>query len=455
MVLQLSALMSLGAEVAEFMKEKGRTLLIKGPPGTGKTTLALTLMEHIEGKSKIYVSTRLPEETLKSLLPWSNQLFIGENRFEDATLITPELLVSQIFGAASNGASIIVLDSWDTFAKRMEPTLRMRTEGSIVNAARSFGARVVFVSEEPTQTTLDYVVDGVIELRTVTLDGRRLREMELVKLRGTRIAIPYRVYTLSGAKFTAFGGFVQPEFKHIDATPSAKVDGGRIIFGSRALDSFFGFGSLRRGDTVGVEYTSEVPPIAFMTSYIPIITSFLRSGRGVLIFPLPTTSPQSLIQMVGAHLDSHTMDEYFRLVCFGEPESRDTSLLNISSLDLQGTFRLIDKELEALRAKSSNGLIMTLWATGSLEALYASRLVEVSELLSRLVSRLSIGGDLPLIAFAEDSPLHPTMISLCRRHIKLAAIHGTLLAYGVKPHTGAYAFQPTDNPFEPRLTEIV
>jgi len=445
----------MGSEIAQFMEEKGRTLLVKGLPGTGKTTLALTIMEHVEGKPKVYVSTRLPEEMVKSLLPWSERLFLGENRFEDATLITPELLVSQIFEAARNGASIIVLDSWDTFAKRMDSPLRMRTEGSIVTAARSFGTRVVFVSEEPTQTTLDYTVDGVVELRTITLDGRRLREMELVKLRGTRIASPYRLYTLSGAKFTAFSEFTQPEYRRMDTAPSATIDDGRVIFGSRALDSFFGFGSLRRGDTVGVEYASNVPRTAFMASYLPLITSFLRSKRGVFMLPLPTFKPQELLQVLHTHLDAQTVEECFRVVCFGEPATRDASLLNISSLELQGAFSLIEKELETLKAKSCDGVVMTLWSTSPLRALYASKLVEVTELLSRVITRLSIEGDLPLIAFAENSPLRPTMISLCRRHIKLAFIHGTLLAYGVVPYTGVYAFEPSDKPFEPKLTEIV
>jgi len=47
------------------------------------------------------------------------------------------------------------------------------------------------------------------------------------------------------------------------------------------------------------------------------------------------------------------------------------------------------------------------------------------------------------------------MISLCRRHIKLTTIHGTLIAYGIMPHTDVYAFEPTENHFEPKPTEIV
>jgi len=64
----------------------------------------------------------------------------------------------------SNRAPIIVLDIWDSFAKELEEKDRIKAEKTLVAIADNSHTRVVFVSEEPTRTTTDYLVDGVIEL---------------------------------------------------------------------------------------------------------------------------------------------------------------------------------------------------------------------------------------------------------------------------------------------------
>ncbi|WP_461458399.1 gas vesicle protein GvpD P-loop domain-containing protein, partial [Methanothrix sp.] len=50
---------SIPKEVKEFFHiDKGQTLLIKGMPGTGKTTLALEIMSSLcEERNGIYIST--------------------------------------------------------------------------------------------------------------------------------------------------------------------------------------------------------------------------------------------------------------------------------------------------------------------------------------------------------------------------------------------------------------
>lgn len=59
----------------EFLKKKGHTLLIKGLPGTGKTALALNLMEALEGRGG-YISTRVDPEKLYIQYPWVKDALI-------------------------------------------------------------------------------------------------------------------------------------------------------------------------------------------------------------------------------------------------------------------------------------------------------------------------------------------------------------------------------------------
>ena len=58
----------------------------------------------------------------------------------------------------------IVFDSWDALAKELDPKERLRAEKTLIALANNSGAQLVFVSEEPGATTIDYLVDGILEM---------------------------------------------------------------------------------------------------------------------------------------------------------------------------------------------------------------------------------------------------------------------------------------------------
>ena len=59
-------------EIKSFFNQKsGRSLLIKGSPGTGKTTFALQLLEELTDPDKsFYLTTRVSDDALYSQFPW-------------------------------------------------------------------------------------------------------------------------------------------------------------------------------------------------------------------------------------------------------------------------------------------------------------------------------------------------------------------------------------------------
>ena len=64
--------MHIPTEIRDFFQiEKGQTLLIKGLPGTGKTTLALEVMNTLcEKNNGLYISTRVDPTRLYATNPW-------------------------------------------------------------------------------------------------------------------------------------------------------------------------------------------------------------------------------------------------------------------------------------------------------------------------------------------------------------------------------------------------
>ena len=64
-------------ELKEFVKNETYSLLIKGSTGTGKTTLALTILRTLDTKNFFYISTRNSPKQLLNYYPWLSKFVKG------------------------------------------------------------------------------------------------------------------------------------------------------------------------------------------------------------------------------------------------------------------------------------------------------------------------------------------------------------------------------------------
>jgi len=61
--------------------DAGYSLIIKGPPGSGKTTFALSLLESLMNTHKaLYFSTRVGDASLYQQFPWLKKI---EKKYKD------------------------------------------------------------------------------------------------------------------------------------------------------------------------------------------------------------------------------------------------------------------------------------------------------------------------------------------------------------------------------------
>ncbi|MFI5420611.1 MAG: RAD55 family ATPase [Nitrososphaerales archaeon] len=199
------------ALLRSFLSPRVRTLLIKGEPGSGKTTLALELLKEF-GRG-VYISSRvsgdmlleqnrqlrdLVERGVIASLSMSEYTEKSSNyKFEDFRLASIEdVLMSILARPATKDESLIVLDSWDSIAGKLESKDRMKTEQSLLVIAEANKVKLVFVSEEENMSASDYFVDAVIKLEDLERDGMRVRQIVWKKLRGSRIPRRSSLYTL-------------------------------------------------------------------------------------------------------------------------------------------------------------------------------------------------------------------------------------------------------------------
>jgi Cdc6-like AAA superfamily ATPase len=208
------------AEIRTFFgDEYGKTLLIKGEPGTGKTVFALTLLSMLKGNGA-YLSTRVDPQTLYMLYPWVKGT-INPDNIVDATQSEHER-------KKAKGAVTI---------KPLRYTAAPDFLKAIYTRAEKMKNPIILIVEYTEQRALDYMVDAVITTKSDMYEGRRLRSLSIQKLRGCSIKNPLYLFSLYNSIFTFFSA---PETEGIenpvipDSIPD--ITNGSISTGIKDLD---------------------------------------------------------------------------------------------------------------------------------------------------------------------------------------------------------------------------
>jgi DNA polymerase III delta prime subunit len=306
--------MSIPREIRDFFQvESGQTLLIKGLPGTGKTTLALATMNNLcEERNGMYISTRIDPRRLYATNPWVKEVIPPKNVVNATQTRLLESLkgtgkdlsdyyaVLDFFKVFFDEAEdmdnpMIIIDSWDAvlnYTAHLIGNSRSGFEQNICEFARDLDTHLIFVSEFASIMPLDYIVDGVVSMEQFRLPGyaegsmrtRYVRQIKLDKLRGVEIGQKTYTVTLHNGRFR----FFEPYREHTDArigsdgmrVPDPKDD--RISTGIPDLDLFTG--GLKYGSCNVLEIDHGVGK-----RYYQILTALasnaIKNGRGVFVLP--------------------------------------------------------------------------------------------------------------------------------------------------------------------------
>ncbi len=206
-----------------FVDEQGKTMEVKGTPGSGKTIFALTLLKALQGDG-VYLSTRVDPDTLYRIYPWIKEV-ISEDNVVDATqseravatgtggikplryTTVPDFLKAVYIRTENMDNPVVIIDSWDavvSYTGYYEARERGKLEHNICDFARRTKTKLIFIVEYTEQRPLDYLVDSVIVTENYTYEERCLRRMWIQKLRGSEITSPSCLFTLTGGVFNSF-----------------------------------------------------------------------------------------------------------------------------------------------------------------------------------------------------------------------------------------------------------
>jgi len=226
-------------DVLDILTTPGYVSLIEGPPGIGKTFLALKACSM---KDKCtYISYADPESSLREKMKVVAPEYKGTLKVINAMSGSVETVYSEIAEALSDG-QLVIIDTIDAmfFGIKDESSIRPFLQ-LLYGSVKQKSASMVLIAEglNPVAEHVRFVSDAIISLNFENVLGQSVRALRIIKDRDHPVEQPLHYVTLKDQLriFDPFYMLSRPSlgrFSGISKPPSAKVDSIKYL-GNRVL----------------------------------------------------------------------------------------------------------------------------------------------------------------------------------------------------------------------------
>jgi KaiC/GvpD/RAD55 family RecA-like ATPase len=430
----------------KFLSTKPTSLLIRGLPGTGKTTLALELLA-ASRRPGYYISTRVSLKKIKEYFPWVADLlkdeYVVKSSYNsnsndvpvtDARLGTSKAVVEKVMDfILAHKDAVIILDSWDAIAKETNMDERLKTEKSMVYMADANNSMLIFISEEPEHNTLAYLVDSIITLEMYYKDSFRIRYMKVDKMRGMQIDYSIIPYTLKGSRFIPllskdYSYPIKPiQFNAI------KNSNGFISTGSKDMDTVLG-GGIRKGSVVLIEKEHNVGKSYIAHILASLTLNALKNRLPVLTTPAPYVPLKSVLKYVKPFCNREELSLYTVFTKDEDPNDyMIDNAINVCKLTDDVSYNVNQTcSIYMKSVKEHKGTILTC------DTSLANVNYDLNEVINGIRKVKSSDGVLFMVS-SRDSPLFNALQNIADIHLRLFAEHGVTLCQFIRPYKGVHA----------------
>jgi KaiC/GvpD/RAD55 family RecA-like ATPase len=439
-------------DLMHFIRRDTYSLLVKGFAGTGKTTLALTILNALGVKNNFfYISTRISPKQLFQYYPWLNEFVGGSNpegatltrehvlmpSFEDARLDEPESLFERITNQLMDIKSpIIIIDSWDAIASFMDREARLNNERVLQTWRERAGAKLIFISEQPADATLDFMVDGIVELKQSYYNNVKMRQIFLRKLRGTRINRSSYLYTLENSIFHSFAPYKPIKFeprKRSVADVSELSMGDNIQSGYPVLDAAVGSGFPKKS-VVLLELDSRIDMTIAMLFLQKIVSNFLLSGNPVILQPVNWIEPSSILRFFEVSMAA-SKKSLFKIFWTGKTDVISSQIIS------RGKNQSSDQMLAALakmKERHPDKLLLNIMWTEAIQSLYGAK--RVRSVMKNILSSMMAHADLSIAVLTHSQEDLLELVSeVSNIRLRFIMINDTLFLQSVLPPSNLYS----------------
>ncbi len=474
-----------------FGKPGGRSLLVKGGAGSGKTTMALQLLEDLGDPNKsIYLSSRVSDEALFRQFPWLEKEEM-KNRIIDSSRVLLQSLVSdededdlpdsetverlskakdflrsvseeplapptkvertrltvllernrmpeieRIYDRVEANLpdkSMIIIDSVEGVTNKYSLENEELVTCIQKDLVEGSNADVVFVLENKEATNLEYLVDGVVKHTFESRDGRRVRNIHIEKLRGTKILQPSYLVTLDNGRFNTFDPFkiYLGDIKPWSTLPDKN---GHYSTGTKDLDALLG-GGYTAGSYNVIEVDENVSNEEYHSIVVPVLLNFIAQDKGIFAVLSGGDHAETLKKDLEKFLPEGQFENYVRIADYFTTKSDSPYIMALGTRNKDDALRTWKSNVEYLRG-SDNKPIMDFTGFDTLEYLRGGE-VAIQHLLDA-VAKIKISRDLGIGILKPGLRLTQEIMNMADTYLKIITIDRCPCIYGVKPKTIIY-----------------
>ncbi len=447
----------------------GYTYVIKGNPGSGKTTFILNLIKKYIDKNKgMYISTRVSPDGLQMQFPQIKEILPNLQLLDASQTFLPPLLESEIENSIKNTLQfnsieefivefskrienlsnpIVVIDSWEgLFAQireKLDPKAvngsNSKFENYLIEAVRKLSAKLFLIGESDKTSGWDYLVDCVITLQNSIDDGRTLRVFEINKIRSVARERPKRMFTVENQNFYLFSSVV-PQTKTISKWNILKDPDEGCSTGCPDFDKILPNNGFMKGTYNLIEYNPDVPIESLKYLITSLVCNFSRSRKGALVYSLDSQETKILDRLrILLYLNEDDINDRIRIFRNDDgvvPEKREY-VIPIQFEQFPHKFTELYIEMSN-KTKNLPVLSIMSYNTLDLSKIYGDRLdLLINHIKSVKKENIIEIGIINSNRNGFDS-FNDQLASLADTHFKVINYFGDICICGIKPATPLY-----------------
>ncbi|WP_406659850.1 gas vesicle protein GvpD P-loop domain-containing protein [Methanolobus sp. ZRKC3] len=426
-------------EIKQFFSSQfGKSLLVKGDPGTGKTTFIFEALRELCPKGNcVYVSPRIDKSSSYGNFPWIEGDFSNNEDFL-------RMLASRVkeIWESSESKPTIIIDSIDSLSIATTRSAKwgenkFELERLLSDFSRKVNTDLIMITEQADVTSLDYLVDGVVSLERSELSGSYIRKIRLLKLRGVELSQSRYPFTLEKGVFRSFEPFTVSYPKNI-SIPEAISDPipSKISTGSPDFDAILG-GGYQKGSFNLFEITSGVGD-SFYSLLLPTFINHLKMGRFLLSMPTEGTSVETEKRMISPFIGEQNFLSYFTGFEIRDQQGRMPSYIEPFSGNIYKDMEIFHKVKHDMMRQYGSPLLDYI-GLDSMEYNYGWE--NVGSIIGQMASITKTTENVVLAVAKHGQKITESVSHMATTHWKFENVDKSLVMYGIVPKTEMFVVQ--------------